>query len=579
LGGQFAIFAFRDKRTSKETLMDIVKQVIDQRVGKLVAENQSFFTSWTSHPEQQKSLAFLALGVAAYLDIDIVEAIEYLTDGGNDGGFDAAYMADKNESELRIVLFQAKYTRDLAKDSNFPENAVEKSVNTVQNIFDPSRSLSLNPKSKAVVDEVRSMIADGVIPYVQFVLVNNGIKWNQNAQNHIDNAFKGNPQVEFIHLSHNEIVKYVTSGKKVDETISLSGLAIKEDFNYKEVILGRVAVSEIGRIMEAHGDTLLESNIRKYLGDNAINKAIESTLIDKEKQPNFFFYNNGITMVCDTFGYNALQKSDWKVQAKDLRIINGGQTCKTIHKTISENPDEDFSQATVLLRLYAVTESDNEVVIAGITEATNSQNPVDVRDLKSNDKIQILLEQGAKDLGYTYKRKRDAAVNLNADVIPLSVAAEAVLSVWRKKPHLARFKKNEFFNHYYHEIFGTLNAAQMVIAVLIFRLCNNNRKKTAEDPEIQVQRNYSHYVLAAIIGKNILDKHSMNMEQLVPQNFEQIKMDFEQNKDALYQQAEAQLLDALRAYFSNQRLDLVDGRRLAAVFRRFDFVETCLGCP
>ena len=73
------------------------------------------------------------------------------------------------------------------------------------------------------------------------------------------------------------------------------------------------------------------------------------------------------------------------------------QTCKTIYQTLKDNPEKDFSQVYILVRLYEV--NDDEEIVQDITYATNSQNPVDLRDLKSNDKIQILLETGAKDLG------------------------------------------------------------------------------------------------------------------------------------------------------------------------------------
>lgn len=62
----------------------------------------------------------------------------------------------------------------------------------------------------------------------------------------------------------------------------------------------------------------------------------------------------------------------------------------------------------------------------------------------------MLLETSAKELGYTYKRKRDNSGNAN--VIPATVAAEAVFAVWRGKPHLAKYKRSEFFDKYYDEI-------------------------------------------------------------------------------------------------------------------------------
>jgi hypothetical protein len=552
--------------------MDLIKQIIDQRVQKTIEDNKPFFAAFSQNREKQVSLAFLLLGVASYLDIEIAEAVEYITEGGDDGGFDAAFIGETGDGMLQVILFQSKYKRDLEKDSQFPANAIEKAVTMVKNIFDPKRQMQLNSRSKKFVDEMHSFIDDGIIPNVTFVMINNGSIWNQDGQNYIDNEFKGQKQVVFKYINHKNIIQYVNKHEKINETLSLNGLALKEDFNYKEVLLGRITVEEIARILMKYGDDLLDKNIRKYLGANAVNKAIKDTLMHETECQNFFFYNNGITMICSDFKYNALQKEDWKVRAHGLQIINGGQTCKTICQTLQENPSKDFSKASVLLRLYAV--GDDESVVEGITRATNSQNPVDFRDLKSNDEIQRLLEQNAKELGFTYKRKRDNQTNM--DVIPSSVAAESVFAIWRKKPHLARYKKASFFDINYDEIFEGLNAAQMIIAVLIFRMCDAMRKKWSDDPEINAQRPYSQYVIGTIIGQNLLKHFNISLHQLIHTNFIAIKDYFENNKEDLFNTAQGYLMNCLLSYFPDERLANIDGRTLAAVFRRFDFVEKVL---
>src|SRR5690606_31909153 len=113
------------------------------------------------------------------------------------------------------------------------------------------------------------------------------------------------------------------------------------------------------------------------------------------------------------------------------------------------------------------------------------------RDLKSNNNDQKLLEQGASELGYTYKRKRDHQSVSGEKVIPSSVAAEAVFSIWRSSPHKAKYNKSEFFSTFYEMIFTNLNASQMIMAVLIFRYCDNYRRKATADPEIMAQRKFS----------------------------------------------------------------------------------------
>ena len=548
--------------------MDIAKQIVDQRVNKLIEEYTHLFDE--TDREKNRSKAFLLLGVSAYLDIDIEEAEQYITDGGNDGGFDAAYIIESQDSQLSVVLFQSKYSRKLDGDSNFPANAVEKAVNTVKNIFDPGASTVLNEKSRKKVEEIRSFILDGYIPYVTFVMLNNGLKWNQDAQNHIDNAFKQQKQVQFEHFSHKDIIQYINRSKAIDTQITLFGKAIQEDFNYKRVIVGKVSVAEIYRLIEEFGDSLFEKNIRRYLGRNAVNEGIIDTLTDNKNRANFFFFNNGITMICDQFGYNGLQNQDWIVKIKRLQVINGGQTCKTIHQVMKDNPNEDFSQVYVLVRLYEV--SDDEGIISAITYATNSQNPVDFRDLKSNDERQVLLEKGAADLGYSYKRKRDNSISMNA--IPSTVAAEAVFAVWRGRPHLAKYKRNEFFDKYYDEIFTDLNAAQMIIAVVIFRFCDNYRKRVSLDANISSQRPFSQYFLAYMIGLQLLNKCGIsNLNELTHTNFESTMNWLENAKEEMYKKAESALVTFLQRYFDMEDLREIDGRTMAAAFRRFDIIE------
>ncbi len=552
--------------------MDIAKQIIDQRINKILEDNQEIFTD--NDNERNRSKAFLLLGVAAYLDIDLMEAVQFLTDGGNDGGFDAAYIVEAQDSQLNVVLFQSKYSRKLDKDSNFPANAVEKAVNTIKCVFDPSTHIELNVQSRKKVEEIRSFILDGAIPYVTFVMLNNGLAWNQEGQNHINNAFAGQSQVRFEHFSHIDIMRYINREQIINTQISLSGKAIQENFNYKRVLLGRVSVMEVYKLMEEFGDSLLEKNIRRYLGKNVVNDGITETLLDTDKRQNFFFFNNGAIMICKKFSFNALQEQNWMVKTDDLQIINGGQTCKTIHQTVKENPNLDFSQTYLLVRLYEVEDTENPGIIQDIIYATNSQNPVDFRDLKSNDECQQILEIGAHDLGYAYKRKRDNTLNIN--VIPSTVAAEAVFAVWRECPHLAKYRRNEFFDKYYSLIFDNLNAAQMVIAVLIFRYCDNNRKKESELDGIKEHRLYSQYFMAYMIGKQILKGSGITLQKITHINFYEIKNCFEQNKELMYSRAEQAMVDILKDYFNNESLSEIDGRTMAAAFRRFDIIERYL---
>ena len=235
---------------------------------------------------------------------------------------------------------------------------------------------------------------------------------------------------------------------------------------------------------------------------------------------------------------------------------------------MEEHPQIDYSNVYVLVRIYEVNNDEN--IVQDITYATNSQNPVDFRDLKSNDEKQILLETGAKELGYIYKRKRDNSISANS--IPVTVAAEAVLSVWKNMPHIARYRKNDLFDSYYETIFSDLNAAQMVLAVLIFRYCDAMRKRSSDDIETSVFRPFETHFMANIIGKILLKNKKLSVGDVTHKNFSELLSDFEENRDKYFVHGEKLLKEMLKNYLGESNLYGLDGRTIAAPFRRYDFI-------
>ena len=556
--------------------MDINKHIIDQRIQKIVSENPDWFIeidknnkNSDSAQRQKLSRAFVCLAVSTYLSIELTEAENLLTEGGQDAGIDAIFIGDFNDYEFPVTIFQGKYVFDLDKDSNFPANSVQRVASSIKAIFDPYMEVEMNNDLKPKVEEIRSLILDGYVPIIKVIFTNNGLSWNKDGDNHIANANYPEDQVEFEHFNHFDIVNSLKSKKNINTTLKLSGKSFQEDFNFKRVLVGKVPVSEILTLFETYGDTILERNIRRHLGlsKNRVNEAIKTTLLSNKKD-NFYFYNNGVTMVCGKFSHNALQTTDWSVRVDDLQIINGGQSCKTIQHTLKENPDVDFSQVFVLVRLYELSGDGTDELINDVTIATNSQNPVDLRDLRANDTIQVNLESDIKELGYVYKRKKDG-VSVGGDVIPSSVAAEAIYAIWRKKPHQAKFKRNELFGKFYHEVFDNINGAQLVLAVLIYRFCDNQRRKSSLSyPHIP----YSNYFMAMLMAQIILKDLNIAFNKLSHKEFAQIKSYFEQNKEQLFDKANTVLVTALGKIYTNG-YENIELRRLSATFRRGDLMS------
>ncbi len=552
--------------------MNINAAIVDQQITKVMETIRERAANELNirNDDMLKSLAFVFLCVKTALDLDDVEAFDCLVEGGQDFGVDAIHISNEYRGELTISLFQGKYKRNLKGDSHFPENGIVKLVNAIKYIFNPNAILeNINERLRTKVEEARSLISDGHIPQIKVLACNNGLQWNSSAQDEIDRAneegFKD--QVAWCHVNHDNIVQVLQGTKKVDDKLQLSGKAVVEDMNFSRVLIGRIAVEEIHALMKRHGERLLDRNIRRYLGlqTNRVNKEIYETLKSSHRA-NFYFYNNGITLTCDKFSYNALQSGDYIVNVENLQIINGGQTCMTIYEAL-ENPSLlASSEAYVLIRLYQLPSND-ENLVHQITFATNSQNPVDLRDLKSNHEKQIQLETDIAQLGYSYKRKRSDS-SLRSTEITSGVAAESILSVWRRRPHQAKYFSREHFGKLYDIIFSkNLNGSQTILATIIHRYSENKRKRPPQDAPTFLR--YASCFISMQMGKYLLKEMNLNVSGVNHQTFKDAMTIFEKNKERFFQTALSDIEKALEELYGDSSISL---QQLAATFRRGDLI-------
>jgi len=555
--------------------MNINAAIIDQRVNALIEEIRQNAKDILNinQDEKLKSLAFVYLTVKTVLDISEEESFDCLTEGGGDFGVDALHISEEVDNEFTVTLFQGKYKQKLDGNAGFEENAIKKLLNAIRYLFDPNTKIENINKHLAIkLEAVRSLIRDGYIPQVRVIACSNGVRWNQSTNEEIKRANFGS-QVSFEYINHDNLLLLLQSSKPVNDSLQFSGKAIIEDFNFSRVLIGRIAVNEIANLIARHGERLLERNIRRYLGlqGNRVNIAIAGTLLYEPE--NFYFYNNGITLTCDNFSYNALQSGDYQVKINNLQIINGGQTCMTLSRILSWDSSSlgDVSKAYVLVRLYQLP-SENEDLVQQITFATNSQNPVDLKDLKANDEIQRRLETDIIQLGFNYRRKRNDSSLKNTD-ITTGVAAEAILAVWRKKPHQAKFFTREHFGKLYSEIFTEqLNGAQVIIAVLLYRVAENYRKRPPENSPLFIS--YASCFIAMQMGKYLLSELKIALSELNHQQFLAAKSLVEQKGNSYFQQACENIDQALKQLYNGE----VSVQQLSATFRRGDLIEKLNDC-
>ena len=551
--------------------MNINASIIDLRLVSVVNDIREKATEELriSDEGKLKSLGFVYLCVKTILDLESDRAFDCLTEGAGDFGVDAMHISEEYDKKFTVSLFQAKYKNKLEGSSNFPEEGIGSLINAIQYLFNPAATLEhINERLLAKVEEARSLILDGYIPQVRALACNNGLKWNESAREAIARTGFGE-QVTWEHINHDRLVKILQSSKAVTDTLQLSGKAIVEDMEFSRVLVGRISVTQIATLIERHGERLLERNIRRYLGlqGNRVNEAIRHTLTSNEKN-NFYFYNNGITLTCDNFSYNALQDGDYQVRVENLQIINGGQTCITIFKTLQE-PDllAQNARAYVLIRLYQLPR-ENENLVQRITYATNSQNPVDLQDLRANDELQQRLEMDIQQLGFNYRRKRSETSPRSTEITS-AIAAEAILSVWREKPHQAKFFSREHFGKLYDSIFTEqLNGSQAIVAVQLYRIAENRRKRPEpNDPDFV---RYASCFIAMQMGRKLLTDMGIQMGEISHLNFQTARDLIAQKSEVYFQASVQDIQEALQDLYGRQDISL---QQLSATFRRGDLIS------
>jgi hypothetical protein len=545
--------------------MSLNISIIDQRVGKLAEDHREALGP--GDEDRLRSRAFVLLVVSTVLDIPIAEALELLTDGGQDAAMDAIHVGDVLDGEFVVTLFQGKYKRRQDGEGAFPATEIGKLVHTVAALFDPNKPFDARHDVLVRVEELRSLVRDGHIPTVRVILCNNGQRWGKDAQALIDAAGLPPEQVQWEYVNHDALVSLMQRPTKVNDQLQLAGGAVIEEFDFCRVLVGKTRVTELARLFDRHGDRLLDRNIRRYLGfgSNRVNKGIADTLRSPKKRKNFYFFNNGVTLTCSKFRHNALQGDDYLAKLENLQVINGGQTCHTIRRTLAELPDDDFSRTFVLVRIYELDDSERDLVPA-ITYATNSQNPVELRDLRANDAVQIKLEAGLRDLGYVYARKRETA-QLPGAITPTR-AAEAVLAIWRRRPHLARFHQAQIFGSLYDKIFDeSLLPAQVVVATRILERCERACRRVDLNKAPRFIPYAAHF-LAMLVGEELLAQLG---GQLDHRNLNQALTLLDEQGSLMYTQAVLKLY----VIFGLTGIEESEAslQRLSATFRRGDLLD------
>lgn len=142
---------------------------------------------------------------------------------------------------------------------------------------------------------------------------------------------------------------------------------------------------------------LFEENIREYLGGTSgINKAIITTLKNSKQRGNFFYYNNGITIICDEATADANE-----VNISNPQIVNGCQTVNSISEVLKRdgNANENFKDVYVMAKILVLEKSNSEFY-RDIVKYTNSQNSINEKVFGATLQLFLTIQKKLEQRGF-----------------------------------------------------------------------------------------------------------------------------------------------------------------------------------
>ena len=184
---------------------------------------------------------------------------------------------------------------------------------------------------------------------------------------------------------------------------------------------------------------LFAENLRFVLANSEVNQGIVETI---EKRPDLFWYfNNGITVVCRTILKKAIggaDKASGVFDVEGMSVVNGAQTIGAMHAAKSQGTSLDAVR--VQARFIALADAPGDFG-ADITRTNNTQNNLTPVDFVALDPNQERLAGELRNLGVQYAYRRgdvisDAAAGFDireATVALACASPELRLAVYAKR--------------------------------------------------------------------------------------------------------------------------------------------------
>lgn len=324
--------------------------------------------------EVEKGKLFLKWALQRVFELTEDEAEDAIVDGKHDRGIDAYWPIEGEEQEREIYIIQAKVgtSHSPAEIEGFKKN-IETLLLTSPSEIERTDIAEIIKKFKETQTRRLVYLTDQKVSDLREAIVElTDIK------------------VNFEVIDFDRIVERVWERIKEPAKERWADLKVENFVKYQNSYITVVTLSELGRFVKETKDYIFESNIRQFLRwGGKVNQGIRDTL---QKQPeNFFYYNNGITIVAQS-----VKEQEDLLSLFSPQIVNGAQTSNVIHDACRKNSDMNGYVLVTIIR-GSIEEMEK------ITRYRNSQNAVRGKDLMALSDFHKSLQLQFFEKGYFYE--------------------------------------------------------------------------------------------------------------------------------------------------------------------------------
>ena len=421
---------------------------------------------------------------------------------GHDRGIDAIFI-DQSDTKAKIHLFNFKYVENFSKtDNHFPSSEIDKIVGFLNDLMarDENMHETINQALFMKVKEIWEIFESSNPDFVLHIAANSYQGFENSEKLRFERAIERHSNFRIEYNLMEQIVESIT--RKGKQSVDGKLKAIDKNFFEKSdgdirALIVNVDAKDLIRVVLSNEEIrqqvdspdseqikaseitedAFEDNVRMYMKQRSkINRSIKKTALSDDHH-RFFYYNNGITITCDSFEYTKTMRAP-VIELKNIQVVNGSQTIHALFEAFAENPQK-FEHIDILCRIY---ETHNSALSTSIAEYTNSQNPVKSRDIRSIDPVQQKLEQEFLVMNLYYERKKGQYLGqAKATRLDAEKTGQVLMAFFNKMPSEAKNQKKLIFAEKYDEVFNDdINADKVLLAYKLFENIEDKKSSVRE---------------------------------------------------------------------------------------------------